>query len=75
MTDEPILPKGHKFEGPDGQGYETTRAIYRWEHVSADQFRPYGGAPEPISGMTLPDWLNSQIFGHQEIVSTRSPNT
>lgn len=55
-------PKDHEFHGPDGQGYRLTRDVDVYEMVMADQFEAFGGAPKPVSGEVMPEWLHRQIF-------------
>lgn len=54
--------KGHKFHGPDGQGYELTRDVNIGELMSTSDFREFGGAPVLIEGEAPPYWLTRQIY-------------
>ena len=57
--------KGHKFEGPDGMGFELTRDVFAGESVRATDFKPYGGAPTPEPNGEIPVWLARQLWpGH-----------
>ena len=55
-------PKGHEFRGPDGQGYRLTRDVEGHEQIMANQFEAFGGAPQPVSGEEMPEWLQRQIL-------------
>jgi len=52
-----MLKAGHKFEGPDGQGYILTRDVHEADYILDTDFAPYGGAPEPKPGEAITDWL------------------
>lgn len=54
--------KGHKFYGPNGQGYELTEDVITGQTVRADHFKPFGGAPVPKPNHPMPDWLHVQIM-------------
>ena len=59
--DKPFLHKGHRFDGPGGQAYELARDVYEGDFHVASDFVAIGGAPEPVEGMLMPDWLSIQI--------------
>lgn len=56
-----VMLKGQKICGPDGQGYEIAKDVHPGDPVMADQFKPFGGAPEPRAGDALPDWCAAAI--------------
>ncbi|RUX96158.1 MULTISPECIES: hypothetical protein [unclassified Mesorhizobium] len=58
---EPLYRAGHRFEGPDGQGYELIADVVIGEFVKADQFKALNGAPEPEEGKRMPEWLSKQV--------------
>lgn len=53
--------KDHIFHGPDGQGYRITRDCTPGEPITADMLEPFGGAPEPKAGGSIPLWLAKQL--------------
>lgn len=56
------LPKGHVFNGPDGQGYRLTRDVDEAPFLAkAADFEPFGGAPPPVSHTSMPKWLEKAI--------------
>ena len=55
------FPKGHVFNGPDGQSYVLLDDIYPGKHILADDFKPEGGAPKPKPGVMLEHWLLEKI--------------
>lgn len=55
------LKQGHEFHGPDGQGYRLTRDVQTGEAIMADTFKPFGGAPPPQAGHSMPQWLAARI--------------
>lgn len=55
------LEKGTRFDGPDGQGYELTRAVQTGDAIEAAIFKAYGGAPEAKAGHAMPEWLAEEI--------------
>ena len=56
-----MIPKGHRFYGPELQGYELTEDAIEGMVISSKSFRPFGGAPQPLDGMSMPVWLHDQI--------------
>jgi hypothetical protein len=64
-----IIKKGHVFKGPNGQGYELTQDIEDTTEVSTHHFEPFGGAPVPVQGEPMPEFLLKQI---QEIVAGKT---
>lgn len=56
-----MLDAGHKFEGPDGQGYMLTRPVNVGDAFTPSMLAPYGGAPEPTAGTLMPSWLAKAI--------------
>lgn len=57
-----LYHKGHKFYGPNGQGYELTVDVEKGAPVQANHFCPFGGAPVPEPNKQIPLWLHEQIF-------------
>lgn len=55
------LEKGYKFVGPEGQGYRLTRDVSSGDVMLASDFEPYGGAPQPVFGGQLPDFLTERL--------------
>ena len=52
-----MIHKGQKIHGPDGEGYEAVRDINDGDFIHISDFKPFGGAPEPETGIKMPDWL------------------
>lgn len=64
---EGIYQVGHEFHGPDGQGYRLKRDLgpldWRGPLPSA-AFEAFGGAPEPLPAVAIPEWLLVQMHHH-----------
>lgn len=56
-SNELFLPAGYVIQGPDGQGYRLKHDVYRHAMILAADFEPVGGAPEPIAGEVIPEWV------------------
>lgn len=56
-----VYKRGKVFMGPNGHGYELTRDVNHAEPIVFNQFKPIGGAPQPVAGDLIPDWLLVQI--------------
>lgn len=57
------LEKGHIFKGPNGQGYVLLKdLISGMEWPGSDFFEPFGGSPQPVDGVIMPDWLSEQLY-------------
>jgi hypothetical protein len=52
-----MIRKGQKIHGPDEQGYEAINDIPPGYVVHSQDFKAFGGAPEPEPGVKMPDWL------------------
>lgn len=59
---EPLFEKGHVFHGPDEQGYILTRDVFTGDLLKNTDVLPFGGAPEPVAGEVIIEWLAKQII-------------
>jgi hypothetical protein len=66
MSDRPTFCKGHVFKGPDGMGFALTRDVYPWDAMMHTDFQPINGAPEPVAGDMMPDWLARQVYRYAD---------
>lgn len=57
------MRRGQEFHGPDGQGYRCIRDVAHGDVIPADALVPFGGAPDPVPGAMIPEWLAVQIMG------------
>ncbi len=56
------FPEGHEFIDPQtGQGYRLTEAITSVSRVTPAIFKPIDGAPKPIEGEIMPNFLIEQL--------------
>lgn len=61
---EPLFRKGHIFQRPDhNEMYELTQDVYFGDLVMPNHLKPYNGAPKPMSGEFIQEWLLQQING------------
>lgn len=56
-----MILKGQKIYGPNEQGYEVTRDIQFGDTINSSDFVSFGGAPEPQTGMLMPQWLATSL--------------
>ncbi len=62
MERQAVFSKGTKFIKPgEVQGYELARDVYPGEPFCVDDFTPINGAPKPVGGEIIPQWLADQI--------------
>lgn len=51
------MRKGDVIKGPDGIGYEFVIDLNKGDVLTTAHVRAIGGAPEPVVGDPIPEWL------------------
>ena len=64
------IKAGRRFERGDGSGYVLVRDIAPGDVMRFDDLKPFGGAPELVSGTMVPEWLWEKI---QAVLSEVAP--
>lgn len=52
-----MIEQGTIIDGPDGQAYRMRESLFPGDALTVEKFDPMGGAPHPVVGELMPDWL------------------